>query len=109
MLNELIVHGAVFSDGVVHGAILPYGAVPDPGTGEAPPGAEGFLLILRWAFWIGLAVCVGGLIAAGAYMSFSFSRGEGGEHVGRILKVLGGVVIIAAATSLISGLVTASA
>lgn len=97
-MNELITTGMTLAS-----------IVPDPGMGEAPPGADGgFLLILRWTFWIALGVCVGGLVGAGAYMAVSFSRGEGGEHVSRIVKILGGVVLIAAATSLISGLVTAS-
>lgn len=94
MMNELLMLASI---------------VPDPGTGEAPPGAEGgFLLILRWVFWLSLGACVAGLVGAGAYMAISFSRGEGGEHMSRIVKVLGGVVVIAAATAMISGLVTAS-
>ncbi|SDI92533.1 hypothetical protein SAMN04488693_13420, partial [Arthrobacter subterraneus] len=29
--------------------------VPNPGGGEAPPGSEGLLTILKWAAWIALA------------------------------------------------------
>src|SRR5690625_4030295 len=99
-ISELLVHGAA-------GGLLPMN-VPDPGSGEAPPGAEGFLTILSWVKWIALAVCVAGLMIAGATMAIQSRRGEGGEHMGRIVMVLGGVIVIAAATSLIGFLVDTS-
>ena len=52
-------------------------AVPDPGQGEAPPGAEGFLKILRWAAWVGFGLCVLGVIITGSRMAVSARRGEG--------------------------------
>ncbi|MFW5421091.1 hypothetical protein J0910_31245 [Nocardiopsis sp. CNT-189] len=82
--------------------------IPNPGTGEPPPGSRGILTILQWVKWVALAVCVGGLIAAGATMAIQSRRGEGGEHMGRILMVLGGVVVIAAAVSMIGFLVRTS-
>ena len=33
-------------------------AAPDPGGGQAPPGADKFLTMLRWAAWIAAGVCV---------------------------------------------------
>ncbi|MBV2362212.1 hypothetical protein ACFPZ0_04175 [Streptomonospora nanhaiensis] len=82
-------------------------AVPDPGGAEAPPGSEGLLAILRWVQWVALGVCLAGLMAAGAAMAIGARRGEGGEHMGRLGMVLGGVVVIAGATSLVSFLATA--
>lgn len=82
------------------------GVVPDPGTGSAPPGFEGFITILEWTKWISLGICVIGLMVAGATMAINSRRGEGGEHLGKLGMVLGGVVVISAATSLISFLVT---
>ncbi|RCV50308.1 hypothetical protein [Marinitenerispora sediminis] len=86
--------------------VLHLAAVPDPGSGEAPPGSEGFIAILGWAKWVALGICVLGLMIAGATMAIQSRRGEGGEHMGKIGMVLAGVIIISAATSLVSFLVT---
>ncbi|WP_156475771.1 hypothetical protein [Pseudoclavibacter helvolus] len=70
-----------------------------------PPGTEGVTTIMGWVKWVGLAVCVLGLIAAGTMMAINSRRGEGGEHAGKIGMALGGVIIISAAASLIGFLV----
>lgn len=74
--------------------------LPDPDPVQ-PPGTEGLTTLLGWVKWIGLAVCVLGLIAAGTVMAIQSRRGEGGEHAGKIGMALGGVIIISAATSLV--------
>jgi hypothetical protein len=74
--------------------------LPDPDPVQ-PPGTEGLTTLLGWVKWIGLAVCVLGLIAAGTMMAIQSRRGEGGEHSGKIGMALGGVIIISAATSLV--------
>ena len=79
--------------------------VPDPNPVQ-PPGTEGFTSIMGWAKWVALAVCVLGLIAAGALMAIQSRRGEGGEHVGRIGMALGGVIVISAAGALVGFLVS---
>lgn len=61
---------------------------------------------MGWAKWVALAVCVLGLIAAGALMAIQSRRGEGGEHVGKIGMALGGVIVISAAGSLVGFLVS---
>ena len=85
-------------------ALLPL-QVPDPNPVQ-PPGTEGFTSIMGWAKWVALAVCVLGLIAAGALMAIQSRRGEGGEHVGKIGMALGGVIVISAAGSLVVFLVS---
>lgn len=75
-------------------------AVPDPDPVQ-PPGTEGFTAVMGWAKWVALAVCVLGLFAAGALMAIQSRRGEGGEHVGKIVMALGGVVVISAAAALV--------
>lgn len=75
--------------------------VPDPGDGSAPPGFDNFETIMGWAKWVALGVCVLALIAAGALMGVQQRRGEGGEHAGRILGALVGVMIISAAFSVV--------
>lgn len=79
-------------------------AVPDPEAVQ-PPGTEGFTTIMGWAKWVALAVCILGLVGAGALMAIQSRRGEGGEHVGKIGMALGGVIVISAAGSLVGFLV----
>ena len=79
--------------------------VADPNPVQ-PPGTEGFTSIMGWAKWVAHAVCVLGLIAAGALMAIQSRRGEGGEHVGRIGMALGGVIVISAAGALVGFLVS---
>lgn len=77
------------------------GSIPDPAPIQ-PPGTGGITDLLGWLKWVALAVVVAGLIAAGAMMSIQSRRGEGGEHVARIAYGLGGVIVISAATALVS-------
>lgn len=84
-------------------AVMAVPVVPDP---IQPPGTAGFISILGWAKWIALAVCILGLIAAGAMMAINSRRGEGSEHVGRIGSALGGVIVISAAGALVGFLTT---
>lgn len=80
-------------------------AVPDPEPVQ-PPGTSGFTTIMGWVKWVALAVCVIGIIVAGALMAINSRRGEGGEHAGRIGFALGGVIVISAAASLVGFLVS---
>ncbi len=84
-------------------AVLAVPVVPDP---IQPPGTAGLTSIMGWAKWIALAVCILGLIAAGAMMAINSRRGEGSEHVGRIGSALGGVILISAAGGLVGFLMT---
>lgn len=79
-------------------------AVPNPGGGEAPPGSEGLVTILRWAFYIASALCVLGVLIAGGMMAVSVNRGGGGEHVARLGWALGGCIVIGAASALVGAL-----
>ena len=76
-------------------------AVPDPGRGSQPPGSGGIVTIIKWAAWIGLAVCVLGVIIAGASMAIASRRGDGGEHMSKLGWVLGGCIIIGSASGLV--------
>jgi hypothetical protein len=75
--------------------------VPNPGTGQAPPGAQGFLTILRWAAWVAFGVCVLGVIVAGALMAVHSRRGEGGETAARLGWVLAGAIVVGSASGLV--------
>ncbi|RRD47676.1 hypothetical protein EII35_14570 [Arachnia propionica] len=76
--------------------------VPDPGDGSTPPGFEKFTDVLGWVKWVSLGILVMALIIAGVRMAFGAGRGEGGEHASRIGWVLGGVMIVSGAVSIIS-------
>lgn len=95
-MNTLLVATSALSDVLV--AVSTQLPNPDP---VQPPGTEAINDVLGWAKWIALAVCILGLFAAGAMMSISSRRGEGGEHVGRIGWALGGVIVISAAVALV--------
>lgn len=75
--------------------------VPDPGKGDAPPGAEKFTTIMGWGKWAALGVCVMALIFAGAKLGLGNRHGDGSEHAGRIGSVLIGTAIVAGAFSII--------
>jgi hypothetical protein len=79
--------------------------VPNPDA-KRPPGAEGLITILSWAKWVGLGMCVLGLIIVGALMAVQSRTGEGGQLTGKVGNVLGGVVIIGAAGALVGFLAT---
>jgi len=78
--------------------------VPDPGKGEAPPGSDGLVTILKWVFYIASAMCVLGVLIAGGMMAVSVQRGSGGEHVSRLGWALGGCIVIGAASGLVAAL-----
>lgn len=78
--------------------------LPNPAPMQ-PPGTNGFIVFMGWAKWVALAVCILGIIAAGAMMSINSRRGEGSEHAGRLFNALAGVVVIAAAGSIVGFLV----
>lgn len=88
--------------------LLPMPA-PNPGGGEPPPGSEGLLQILRWAFWIASAVCVLGVIIAGGAMALAMQgHGRGGENVARLGWVLAGCIVIGSASALVGMLLPGS-
>jgi hypothetical protein len=80
--------------------------VPNPGAGTAPPGFGNFATILGWGKWISLGILVMALMIAGVSMSLASRRGDGGEHASAIGWVLGGVMVVSGAFSLVSFLAT---
>ncbi|WP_205048977.1 hypothetical protein [Streptomyces alboflavus] len=78
-------------------------AAPDPGKGEAPPGSEKLVKILKWVFWSVSGLCVLGLLAVAGKMAISWQRGEGSESA----KGLGIVMIACVIAGSASGIVGA--
>ena len=74
-------------------------SVPDRPTGMEQHVIDRYITIFAWTKWIGLLVVVAGLIGF-SVPAIQSRRGEGGEHVRKIGKVLKGVVIIGAVVAL---------
>jgi hypothetical protein len=79
--------------------------VPNPGTGEAPPGSEGLLTILKWIAWIVFALAVVGILICAGTMMLNNRRGEGGEHAQRLGMVMGGCILASVASGVVGALV----
>ena len=81
------------------GSFLPFdGYDVDP---TAPPGADKLLAIMGWLKWIGLFVCVAGLIIGGAMIAVNHRRGNGFEVARPVALAIIGAVIIGAASGLV--------
>jgi len=78
-------------------------AVPNPAP-AAPPGMEGLTVVLSWAGWIVLVLCVLGVLITAGMMAVASRRGEGGEHAGRLGFVLVATVLVGAAGGLVGAL-----
>lgn len=73
--------------------------LPDPDP-VAPP-IQGLVDILAWAKWLGLFVCILGLIAGGATMALSASRGDGMTMGKQIALPILGAIVVGGAVALI--------
>ena len=85
-------------------ATLP-AALPDPDPIH-PPGTDRFTDVMGWVKWVALAICIIGIMIAGAMMAVQSRRGEGGEHAGKVGMALAGVIVISAAAALVGFLTT---
>ncbi|MFB8772371.1 hypothetical protein [Streptomyces broussonetiae] len=79
--------------------------VPDVGGGEAPPGAEGLLTVLKWVAWSVTALCVAGIFGVAARMAVDHSRGGGREHARGLGLVLGACLLVGSASGIVGALV----
>lgn len=103
MIHELAHHmfALALSTGDTLGHLL---AAPDPGNGEAPPGSEKIITILKWGKWLFTAAAVvGGLIIAGK-MIMSHQRGDDAQ-VGKLGIFLGACVFAGVVPNLVDALV----
>lgn len=85
-----------------HGLDYLAAVVPDPGDGVAPPFAEKFLVVLRWAKWVGLGLVVLGVIGAGVAMAIGGARhGDGSQHMAKLGWCAAGAVAIGGAVGMV--------
>ncbi|SDN13749.1 hypothetical protein SAMN04488074_13617 [Lentzea albidocapillata subsp. violacea] len=76
--------------------------VPNPGVGEAPPGAAKLLKILGWAAWVVFLCCVGGILIVSGKMAISHKRGMGGgEEASNLMWPLIAAIVGASASGII--------
>lgn len=73
----------------------------------APPPVLGdkINLLLSWGIWAAVIACVVGLIAAGAYLAYSKTTGQGGDSQSKILGAMIGAAIVASAGIIVNTIV----
>ncbi|EST26872.1 MULTISPECIES: hypothetical protein [Streptomyces] len=86
-------------------APVPPSGVPDVGGGEAPPGAEDLLKILRWVAWTVTILCVAGIFGVAARMAVDHSRGGGRDHARGLGFVLGACLLLGSASGIVGAFV----
>jgi type IV secretion system protein TrbL len=74
-------------------------------SAEGASGSSGFTEILGWVVWIGLAVCIMSLIAAGALLVINHRRGQTAAHMGGIGVTLAAVILISGASSIVAAII----
>ena len=79
--------------------------IPNPGMGEAPPGAEGLLTILKWIAWVVFGLAVAGILITAGAMMINNKRGQGGEHAAALGWVLAGCALASSASAVVGLLV----
>ncbi|MFF0182598.1 hypothetical protein ACFYPF_26265 [Micromonospora sp. NPDC005223] len=80
--------------------------VPDPGSGEAPPGVIGdkVLTILKWIANLAIAACVGGVLYTAGKMALAHRRGDD-TNVSQLGWVFAACLLIGSASAVVSALI----
>jgi hypothetical protein len=85
--------------------MLSLAAIPDPGTGVAPPGSAQFLTILQWGAWAVFALCVAGVLVSAAKLAVSHSQGGyGGQQQTSLVWTLAACVIAGSSSAIVGAL-----
>ncbi len=75
------------------------------GAGSAPPLAENVTTVLGYVTWVALAVVGVSVVILGMMIAAKMRQGEGVAAIGRLGLILGGVILIAGASALVSALI----
>ena len=79
------------------------------GNGTAPPGVTTNVgTIISWACWICFTIAILGVLFVAFRMIVQHQRGEGGQSFASLAYVLGGAILVAAASGIIGALTTAA-
>jgi hypothetical protein len=86
------------------------GALPGTsGGGSTPPGVGTNIdTVVAWASWVCFVIAILGVIFVAFKMIVQHHRGEGGQQFASLLYVLGGAILVAAASGIVGALTTAS-
>lgn len=79
--------------------------VPNPAPAQ-PPGTGGITTIMSWVKWMGFILCGIALVGALAIYGIQSHRGDGGQGMSDIVKILLIAVLVGAAFGLIGTLAT---
>lgn len=71
----------------------------------APPGAEKILKIVGWVSWTVTVMGIVGILAVACYMMFRNDRGEGSNATSKLAYVLGGLILVSAASAIVGVIV----
>lgn len=86
-------------------AMLAAAPVPDPGSGEPPPGvADKILRILQWIAYLATTACVGGVLYTAAKMALAHRRGDD-TNVSQLGWVFAACLLIGSASAIVSALI----
>lgn len=77
--------------------------VPDPGQGEAPPGADSILKLVGWIAWIAFAACVVGVLKAGGLLAAMGIGNRGsGDHGMALVAAIAGAIVCGSAAAIVT-------
>lgn len=79
--------------------------IPNPGSGQRPPGADKLVTILGWVAWIVILACVGGILVTAARMALAHQRHESSQHAASLGWVMGACILVGSATAIVQALV----
>jgi hypothetical protein len=85
-------------------APTPPGHIPNPGQGEEPPFAGKFMTVLKWGVYFALGCGVAGFVLIGGRMAIQHRKGEGGNHMGSMIIVGFGCIVITSAYAIVNAL-----
>ena len=71
---------------------------------KAVPGLTGVQTVIGYVSWIAAALCLVGLVIAGAMLAVSYQRGTT-DHAGRLGSVATGCLIVGGASTIIGALI----
>lgn len=78
-------------------------AVPNPGSGTAPPGSEKFLTLLKWTAWGVFFACVAGLLLGAGRMAVAHhNHGGGGQAAQGLVMPMIAAAVAASASGIIA-------
>ena len=71
-------------------------------TPQRPPGTEGLDVILSWALYTVMFLAVLGVLITAGMMVVAHNQGRGGDHMGRLGFVFGGMILAGSSALLVN-------